>query len=195
MRSLLACSWLTLAGCSIVAPAPEPMGVYDLGAATAKPAAAPIGVDIHVTAAAELRTRDMLYRSSADSARLSSYAENRWAAPPALLLERQLLLLMPEERAPGANAQVEIQLLVFEQRFDQGRSEAVLVALATLAAPPRECARTRFDVSVPAATADAPGGAQAFAVAAGRLADELGAWIAANAECRPTPPAADRPAS
>jgi cholesterol transport system auxiliary component len=182
-----------LAACSIVAPAPAPLNVFDLGPATGEPPAVSSPIDLQITAAAELRTRDMLYRDAADSGRLSSYAESRWAAPPALMLERHLLLLMSPQSAGQAPAKrVGVQLLVFEQRFEQGRSQAVVVALATLAAGTRECARARFDVSEPAASADAPGGAQAFGRAARRLADELGVWIGANPECGAAEPAASK---
>jgi len=58
-----------------------------------------------------------------------------------------------------------------------------MVAVATLAHAERECARSRFDVALPMAHADAPSGARAFADAAVELAERLAAWIAAVPEC------------
>lgn len=179
-----------VSGCHLVAPAPPPMNVYDLGPPVASPVTGLPAVEIRVTAAAELRTRAMLYREATDAGRLSSYAEHRWAAPPALMLQRQLSLLTTAQSAHGApGARVDIDLLAFEQYFDKERGTATLVAVATLANAEHECARNRFDVAAPMEGADAPSGARAFAAATVELAERLAAWIAAAADCVSTPPA------
>lgn len=185
MRNAIICLVVAAAaGCHLLPPAPPPMEVYDLGPATGGPEGAFPPVEIRVTAAAELRTRDMLYRNAANPGRLLSYAEHRWAAPPALMLERQLLLLTAPRAAIGGSAmRVEINLLAFEQYFEGDHATAVLTAVATLTKPPRECARTRFDIHAPMAHGDAPSGARAFTTATAELAERLAEWVGTTKEC------------
>lgn len=168
-----------LSGCGGAA-APEPR-TYDLGLAA--PGAALPAVRIGaVRGAAPFEGTDMQYRLAyRNAAEVASFAHSRWAAAPAELFRKQLL------RASGDRAGrcvLEVELQEFSQVFSAAAaSEARLELRATLRGAGTAAAKG-WSLVEPNAGADAPSGAAALARAANRAVGELGAWIAAQPDCR-----------
>lgn len=167
------------------------LAVYDLGpAAAALPAAvaAHAGVALEIRLPAWLDAQAMSYRLAyADPQRLHAFAQARWAASPQLLLQqrlRQQLALTPG----GAPCTLRVELDDFSQSFaSPAASSAVLRGEVLLLGKGRALrARQPLQIDVPAATADAAGGAAALAAAADRLATTLAQWLAGQdlAACR-----------
>lgn len=166
------------------------LAVYDLGpAAVALPAAAAhAGVALEIRLPAWLDSQAMSYRLAyADPQRLHAFAQARWAASPQLLLQqrlRQQLALTPG----GAPCTLRVELDDFSQSFaSPAASSAVLRGEALLLGKGRALrARQPLQIDVPAATADAAGGAAALAAVADRLATTLAQWLAGQdlAACR-----------
>jgi cholesterol transport system auxiliary component len=125
--------------------------------------------------------------------RLAAYAQSDWIAPPASLLQpilRQSLAgrgwraVVGPRNPANADASLQLRLDDFSQAFAQpGASKGVLDATATLidSHDDHVIAQKRFHVEVPAATADAQGGARALAEASRRFAAQLQQWVQAAA--------------
>ena len=115
------------------------------------------------------------------SAELADYAQNRWAAPPAELLRKQLL------RATGegvGKCSLEIELQEFTQVFSSKEaSEARIEVRASLSNGPARIASRGIALTEPGAGADAASGAVAMARAAERLMQELAAWVSKQQAC------------
>lgn len=108
-----------LAGCSILPkPAPSP-ALHDFGPPASAPAAA-VSVEASVSAPGWLDDTAIYYRLMyTDPTQLRSYADNRWLAPPAALLQARLRGIF----ANGSpHYRLEVQLLDFEQVFDSAQS-------------------------------------------------------------------------
>ena len=115
--------WILVAGllaaCSILPkPAPSP-ALHDFGPPASVPAAA-VPVEASVSAPAWLDDTAIYYRLMySDPTQLRAYADNRWLAPPAELLQTRL----HAEFANGnAHYRLHVQLLDFEQVFDSAQS-------------------------------------------------------------------------
>lgn len=170
---------LVLAACSGVPPAPKAL---DLGIAISS---APLpGVNIgSVRAVAPFDGVDMYYRLAwRNSAELASFATSVWAAPPAELVRKQL---SRASREGVGKCTLDIEIHEFTQVFAaKEASEARVELRAWLAARSGRFASRGWSVTEPNAGADAVSGAAAFARAADRAIGELGAWIAAQPDCR-----------
>ncbi len=177
---------LSLCGCA-AAPHHEPAR-YDI--ALAVPAAAKLpGLAlsaIEVRAPTWLASAAMQYRLAyAQGARRDTYADSRWVAPPAELLERALTrrVMASAGQAPAGGCRLVLELDEFLQAFESpGASHALLELRASLYAPHGAAllARRTFSQKPPAG-ADAKTGVAAFGIAAALLADDLGAWLDALA--------------
>ncbi|MDP2810156.1 MAG: ABC-type transport auxiliary lipoprotein family protein [Rhodocyclaceae bacterium] len=168
---------LLLAGCAGTVRQPE-VARLDLGLATPvwKPSSLALdGVDIQ--APSWLAGTAMQYRQlNADPHRRLAYAESRWAAPPAELIERALSRNTPG--AAGCRLSIELDELI--QVFESPQASHVLLeARAALLAPRSRIAiaRKSFAISQPAAGADSRGGAAATSAAVRQLGDALNAWL------------------
>ena len=176
MRLNLLCVSVLLAGCGGAA-APEPK-TFDLGleAPGARVPAVRVG---SVRAAAPFDSADMQYRLAYhNAAEIAAYANSRWAATPAEMLRKQLV------RATGdgqGKCGLEVEIQEFSQVFSAKETSEARIDLR---ASVRGGAARFLSVVEPNAGLDAAGGAAAFARAANRAVVELGAWIAAQPECR-----------
>lgn len=154
--------------------------VHDFGAPPPVAAPAPVALRrLDIEAAPWLRTPAMQYRRSApvDTRRLT-YADNRWAAPPAQLVQMRLERLLPPEGQTGCK--LAVRLDEFVQVFDGAdRSQVVVMAQLTLlnARSERALARRPVDIAIPAES-HAAGGAKAFAAAVDTLAAQGRSWLA-----------------
>lgn len=176
---LLAAVLSACAGAPVALPA-----VYDFGPAPA--AEAPAGglpASLQVSAPAWLDGTAMLYRLAyGDGARLSSYRDSRWAAAPgALLRERLKQQLARAPGTPGAGL-LRVEVEEFCQVFDTpGHSRGVVRLRAALLEPgsSRVLRQAAFAADLPAASADAAGGAHALMQASDQVLARTLAWAAA----------------
>ncbi|MDE2460810.1 MAG: membrane integrity-associated transporter subunit PqiC [Gammaproteobacteria bacterium] len=108
-----------LAACSILPkPAPPPV-LHDFGPPASAPAAA-VPVEVSVSAPLWLDDTAIYYRLMySDPTQLRAYADHRWLAPPAQLLQARLRGAFAN-RSP--HYRLEVQLLDFEQVFDTAQS-------------------------------------------------------------------------
>lgn len=168
------------------------MALYDIGLSSSGSAQSPglLLRSVEVQAPSWLASPAMQYRLAYTAgARREAYAESRWVAPPAELLELSLKrrMLADEARAQAVGCRLHVELIEFVQVFDApGASRALLEIRATLLAPRGDIllARRAFSQSSPAGM-DARAGAAAFAAALPVLADEVVTWLAERA--RETP--------
>jgi len=165
----------------------SPPAVYDFGLAPADAApASPPGnapASLQVSAPAWLDGTAMLYRLAyGDGARLSSYRDSRWAAAPgALLRERLKQQVARAPGTPGAGV-LRVEVEEFCQVFDTPeRSRGVVRLRAALLEPGggRMLRQAVFAADLPAATADAAGGAHALTQASDQVLARTLAWAAA----------------
>jgi len=166
---------LALGACGGSAPEPK---TFDLG--LAPPAAKLPAVRIAmVRAVAPFEGNDMQYRLAyRDAAEIAAFANTRWAATPAELMRKQMLRAAGDR--PG-KCTLDVEIQEFTQVFSaKDASEARIELRAWL----RGSASRGLNVVEPNAGADAVSGAAAFARAANRAIGELGAWIAAQPDCR-----------
>ena len=180
-----------LAACGGNVRTAEPVR-YDFGAAVGGGSAWRIPVAaVDVAAASWLAGPAMHFRLAyAEPLRRQSYAESRWAAAPAELLEtwlrRRLALTQPDAAGPACRLQLVVDEL--EQRFDDAQSSRAVLevrAVLTPARGPEILARRAFQIQKPAPAADARGGVAASRDAVQALADELGNWMDELARARP----------
>ena len=167
---------LLLSGCGgQIAPEPR---TFDLGL-NPPGAKLPAVRVVSVRAVAPFDSADMQYRLAyRNAAEIAAYANSRWAATPAEMFRKQLL------RAAGdgqGKCGLEVEIQEFSQVF--GAKEAS-EARFDLRASVRGGAARALSMAEPNAGPDAAGGAAAFARAADRAIGELGAWLAAQPECR-----------
>ena len=170
-----------LAACSILPKPPPPPALHDFGPATSAPAATVVPVEATVSAPAWLDGSTIYYRLIfSDPTQLRAYADNRWLAPPAELLQARLQAAFAGGRAGGYR--LHVNLLDFEQEFDSAQSAHVSVrAVAELQslASGATVARHLFAVSVPAAP-DVQGAVQGASRAANELLVQLVQWTQAQ---------------
>lgn len=179
--AVLAC--LLLAACGGRVGSGEPVR-YDFGElAGAWSASRPPIATVDVQAASWLDGPAMYFRLAyAEPLRRQSYAESRWAAPPAELLEdflkRRIVFGQPDFK--GAGCRLHLVLAELEQRFDEPqRSQAALEVRAVLtpAQGAELLSKRAFVIQRPAPAADARGGVAAAREAVQALADDLGHWL------------------
>lgn len=181
MKRLAAGLCAALAAC---AGPQAPLRSYDLGVEAPR-AQLPALRALSVRAAMPFDGVEMHYRLAwRDAAELASFAQSRWAAPPAELVRRQLFRALPS--AGMAPCSLDIELHDFSQRFSaRDASEARIELAAMLAANNSRVAVRRVSVEEPGAGANAASSAAAFTRAADRAVGELAGWIGAQPACRP----------
>lgn len=185
---------LLLGGCfGEVSKRPNP-ATYDFTSALTMPATAqPSRLSlrhIEVQAPTWLELPAMQYvLAYANAARREAYAESRWVAPPARLLERAVArrLLFGSEENNLAGCRLRVELDEFVQKFDTpGSSQALVEVRAMLLAPRANdlLLRRSFRLSVPAG-ADARAGVLGFSGATRDLGNEIAQWLNQAADGMP----------
>jgi cholesterol transport system auxiliary component len=187
-----ALAWL-LAGCAAVVR-PESPSRFDLGPLPATPAASaalpalpPLAI-AEINAPAWLDRPLMFYRLAyTDTLQPRSYAQSRWAMPPAQLLEQRLkariaatggVVLSAADSAVGVPT-LHIEADDFIQAFDAPGHSIGRVALRVSAFQGRRLiAQRSFIREAPAPSADAEGGAHALAQASDAAIDDIIRWLA-----------------
>jgi cholesterol transport system auxiliary component len=187
MRYLLLLPLLLLTACGGGNVRQAERATYDLGTAAVvwKPAELAVG-GVSVMGPAWLSTPAIAYRLLyAGDMERHAYADARWAAPPADLVERALNR-QTSASAGGCRLRLDLDELI--QVFETPQtSNALLDARAALVTPNGEAllARKAFSVSQPAPSADARGGVIAAAAAVRALGGELNAWLNEMARTKP----------
>lgn len=165
---------------------------YDLGTAPRIDGAQAVPLrTIDVSAPSWLGTAGMQYRLAyADGSRRDAYAEARWAAPPAELLEVALRrrIVSGETDITSAGCKLRIDLDEFAQVFDSPTaSRAVAEARVLLLAAKSDqlVARRGLSLSRPAASPDARGGVAAFAALTTDISSDVAFWLVKLAKENP----------
>lgn len=185
MRIPLLLSIFLLAGCVGGAGRNVNIAYYDLGAsARIETGAQSLALrNVEVQAPSWLDAASLQYRLAyANAARRQSYAESRWVAAPAELIEQALrkAIISGNDAAPGGGCKLRVDLDEFVHLFDApNASRGLLEARAALLAPRSDVALARhnFALSKPAPTPDAPGGIEALRGAVTELAVSLRDWL------------------
>lgn len=166
---------LLVSACGGLPHAPAPVQLYDLGPDQQAVAEAGLIADVQVLAPSWLRSSAMQYRLSyASAVQRNAYAESRWAAPPAELMQG----LLTRALAGGGACRLEVELDEFIQDYPSaGQSDGVIEARARLRVDSRIGASRAFSLRVPSASADAAGGVAALGRAVRQLAGELQTWV------------------
>lgn len=127
-----------------------------------------------------LNTPAMQYRLAyQQSSRRYAYADNRWAAPPAQLLETRLARRIALGTG-AARCKLTVRLDEFVQVFDSASASRVLIAGEWILVGERvqdTVARQSFEIALPSASPDSAGGVAALAQASDRLAEMAQRWL------------------
>ena len=157
---------------------------YDLGNMSDRWAGSRIPIAaVEVQASSWLSGAAMYFRLAyAEPLRRQNYAESRWAAPPAELLERFLKrrIVFGQPDFSGAGCRLQLVVDELEQRFDGPQSSQQVLEVRALLTGSRggeTVSRRAFMIQKPALTATAGGGVAATRDAVQSLADELGVWL------------------
>lgn len=178
---------LLVAGSCISACSTPPVltpSVFDLGTIKLKPLVSGANnVRVEVSATPALASTDMVYRLLYDDAQVwQRYANSRWAATPAQLIQERLrvaLLASPTMTGNGAGIPPSLSLRVmeFSQWFDRpDTSRGVIQVQAQLYQNGILQAQQFMQVEASATSANAAGGAAALAQACDALASRLLSW-------------------
>ncbi|WP_426210472.1 ABC-type transport auxiliary lipoprotein family protein [Massilia sp. TWP1-3-3] len=186
-----------LSGCSTSSGAPKNT-MFDFGPAAlpttplAAPAAgsAPIGAVVvtDVTGSAAFDNERMYYRLNyADALQSRAYTNSRWGATPLQLITQRLKtriaqtgakVLTPTDASNGV-AILRSEIDDFTHSFDSAsQSYGQLVLRASLFNQHKLVDQKTFSRKIPAASADAAGGARALAAATDAVAADINAWLA-----------------
>lgn len=150
-----------------------------------------------VVAAPLLAGTGVLWREAGDQLP-QRYASYRWAAEPAALvgqrLQERLAVEGPivDDNVTGTLPELRVSLERFEQVFSSAQaSEGHMSLRVVLMENGAVADQLRLTYALPAATQDAPGGAQALRTALDTAADAVAAWLAArpSLQARPVAPA------
>ncbi|WUR13538.1 ABC-type transport auxiliary lipoprotein family protein [[Empedobacter] haloabium] len=193
LAGIVACAAL-IAGCAS-SKGPNQTS-YDFGpigtpaATQAAPAtsAFPALVVADVTGPAMLDNQRMFYRLLyADAQQSRPYAYNQWSATPLQLLSQRLkariaqggIKVLSTTDASGGVPLLRLEADEFSQNFDSvTQSSATITLRASVFRSHRLVDQRTFTRTLPASSADAPGGARALAAASDAVAADILAWLA-----------------
>lgn len=178
---------LLLGGCVPNNVRQDDGALFDLGEPS-PPWHAPALLGVDVLAPSWLGTSAMQYRlaylGNGEGARRRAYADSRWAAPPAELIEQALRrhALVAGGKGEALGCRLRLDLDEFVQTFDAAQKSRVVLALrASLTSRNSETvARRGFALERAAISADAGGGVAAAAAAVQGLTGDLATWIASE---------------
>lgn len=172
---------ILLGGCVGIKARPSP-AVYDFGLAAAsatEPQSATQFLIEDISAPESLNSNRIRYRLNYENAaRVYSYTESRWLAPPAELLTHRLRLLVSVEPAPQS-CTLKMQLAAFDHVFDSPTaSKGVVIIFAELVNTKtrKSIVSQHIEESVAAQSQDARGGVDALKNAGDKALINTLAW-------------------
>jgi ABC-type uncharacterized transport system auxiliary subunit len=185
--AMLAAASLSLVAC-VGGGATRASRQLDLGSATITPKTAlPKNPAIAVPAAASavLLNETMVVWRIGDSGQPQAYTSYQWVAPPARLITQRVVDRLSLQGAVlqqsvGADfPQVRLNLQRFEQTFspDGTSSKGNLTLQVVLIRGTKVVDQLLIDISVPATTQDAPGGADALRQATDQAVEQMAQWL------------------
>lgn len=164
------------------------MSIYDFGLATAsvnEPQPASQFLIEDISAPESFNNNRIRYRLNYENAaRVYSYTESRWLAPPAELLTHRLRILVNATSGPQ-NCTLKMQLAAFDHVFDsQTASKGVAIILAELVNTKthKPVMSRRIEEFVAAQSQDAKGGVAALKNAGDKALINTLAWGKSAAE-------------
>jgi ABC-type uncharacterized transport system auxiliary subunit len=162
----------------------------DLGAAASRPggnSSLPANIPIAVPAAtsAALLSETMVVWRVGDLGQPQAYSTYQWIAPPARLVTQRLIDRLSlqgavlSQNVGGDLPQLRTNLQRFEQTFspDGSSSRAQLTMQVVLLKGSKVVNQLLVDVSVPAKSQDAMGGAQALREATDQTVEQVAQWL------------------
>ncbi|QSI75070.1 ABC-type transport auxiliary lipoprotein family protein [Niveibacterium microcysteis] len=174
---------LALAACTSLPAETGPSAVHDLGLpvlAGSAPSPLPLR-RVEVLGNAALGGLAMQYRYAEDqTTRRLNYADNRWSATPAQLLEGVVSRMLSGPTQPS-RCKLTLRLDEFVQVFARDGSSAGYIAGSFLLIGERAdevLAQTPFEARLAAPSADASGGAQALRGASEMVGRQAARWLA-----------------
>ncbi|MFT4174832.1 MAG: ABC-type transport auxiliary lipoprotein family protein, partial [Rhodocyclaceae bacterium] len=172
-----------VAACSSLPSSPAQVTEHDLGAPFAIGAASPTMPlrALNVVAQPVVNGVSMDYREARNPTRRGSYAHNRWAAPPAALVDGALNRLLAVDG--GGRCRLQVSLAEFIVDVDAaGKGRALLSADLRLAGKADSSGvQTSVDIAVPMAQVSPAAGAVALREAVAQLGTQAAAWLAGPA--------------
>ena len=195
LKRLAGLSLLTLAAASLVAcgsgPTARASKQLDLGAVSSAPKTAlPPNPAIAVppAASAALLNETMVVWRVGNTGQPQAYTSYQWVAPPARLVTQRVVDRLSLQgavlqQAVGADfPQVRLNVQRFEQTFtpDGSSSKGNLTLQVVLIRGTKVVDQLLIDVAVPAATQDAPGGADALRQATDQAVEQMAQWLTAK---------------
>ncbi|MDP2794079.1 MAG: ABC-type transport auxiliary lipoprotein family protein [Sulfurisoma sp.] len=173
---------LLLAGCVPNTVRQGDMATFDFGDPLGGwPAPALRGVT--VAAPSWLGTAAMQYRlDGSEPSRRRAFADSRWAAPPAELLEQALRRrALATDAGAALPCRLRVDLDEFVQAFDAAQSSRIVLAVrASLLCRDEQPAASRSFVVERPAGGDARSGVAAASLAVQDLSAKLAGWVAAE---------------
>ncbi len=182
MKIIIMLAALLLVGCGTGSKSISSIAYYDLGEVQSAPNNRIVASlrSIDVFAVSWLDSSAMQYRLLyVANQRRQNFAESRWVAPPAELLGHALRKRMLSGEASGA-CRLRIDLDEFAQVFDSAKASRVVLQARVQVVEPTGgeiLVRRGFNLSRPAASADASGGAAAMAGAVEAFSTEMHDWL------------------
>ena len=180
---------LALGGCTAgrgTMPTPLDLGAGVAAPRTQLPAHPPIAVPI-ASAAALLNEVRVIWRIG-DQGQPQAYATYQWVAPPARLVTQRIIDRLSlqgavlQQSIGGDLPQLRLSLQRFEQTFseDGATSQGRLTLQVVLVKNTVVVDQVLIDLSVPAGSQDAAGGAVALRQATDQATEQVAQWLAAQ---------------
>jgi len=131
----------------------------------------------------------LAYADASITARRAAYAESRWVAPPARLLEKSLVrdLLSTKSEIPSTGCRLHIELDEFVQVYDAPEHSRALIEVRAMLMAPRAnvtLLRQSFRQS-PVAGVGARAGVLAMTDATHKLGAQIALWLKQMADATP----------
>lgn len=158
---------------------------YDFGPAGERAQTANSVQVVEVRAPEWLDGTQMLYRLAyRDPRALTPYTGSRWAGTPASMLTLRLRQQLGS--MPGAKCILTTNVAEFSQTFDAADASRALLQVHAVFAAQGQRLQKDFRLETKTATADAAGGAAAFAALATDLATSIDQWMTETGLCAQT---------
>lgn len=180
---IVLCIAMLASGCGLLPPAAPSLTQHDLGSGFRTLARPPLPLrTVGVSSTPVVAGLSMHYRKADQPTTRGVYAFNRWAAPPATLVDQALTRLLPIE--PSGRCRLSLQLSDFILEIDEaGNGAALLAGTLRLSLDGRNAVFKRnVDVRVPVAKVQPSSQAEGLREAVIGLADQTVSWISGDIE-------------